>query len=111
LDGIWQCEVISASTGGWQYLQIDILWKITTKGKHVRVPKTVMLLWDFAHEMWEHRNSVLHNMKLEASRAMHEAEINDVMTKLYEKVETYSTNDRWYFDMPLALQLRKLLHS
>jgi hypothetical protein len=29
------------------------------------VRKTVMLLWDFAHEMWDHRNSVLHDTKLE----------------------------------------------
>jgi hypothetical protein len=36
----------------------------------VWVRKTVMLLWDFAHDMWEHRNSVLHDTQLEASWAM-----------------------------------------
>jgi hypothetical protein len=41
----------------------------------VWVSKTVMLLWDFAPNMWEHRNSVLHDTKLKASRAMREAEI------------------------------------
>jgi hypothetical protein len=59
----------------------------------VWVCKTVMLLWDFANEMWEHRNSVLHDTKLEASRAIRDAEINDAITKLYEKVDTYSTED------------------
>jgi hypothetical protein len=59
----------------------------------VWVHKTVMLLWGFAHEMWDHQNSVLHNTKLEASCAMHDAEINDAITKLYEKVETYSAED------------------
>jgi hypothetical protein len=59
----------------------------------VWVHKTVMLLWDFAHEMWEHQKSVLHDTKLEASRAMRDAEINDAITKLYEKVDTYSTED------------------
>jgi hypothetical protein len=59
----------------------------------VWVRKTVMLLWDFAHEMWEHQNSVLHDTKLEASCAMYDAEINDAITKLYEKVNTYSAED------------------
>jgi hypothetical protein len=62
-----------------------------------------MLLWDFAHKMWEHQNSVLHDTKLEASCAMRDAEINDASTKLYEKVNTYSAEDQWYFDVPLAI--------
>jgi hypothetical protein len=70
-----------------------------------------MLLWDFAHEMWDHRNSVLHDTKLEASRAMHDAVFNNAITKLYEKVNTYSTEDRWYFEVPLTIRLRKLLRS
>ena len=44
-------------------------------------------------EMWDHQNSVLHNTKLEASHAMHDAEINDAITKLYKKVNTYSAED------------------
>jgi hypothetical protein len=35
----------------------------------VWVRKTVMLLWDFAHEMWEHRNSVLHEPRGLSSNA------------------------------------------
>ena len=42
---------------------------------------------------------------------MQNAEINDAITKLYEKVDTYSAEDRWYFDLPLALRLRKPLRS
>jgi hypothetical protein len=42
---------------------------------------------------------------------MREAEINDAITKLYNKVDTYSADDRWYFDMPLAIRLRKPLRS
>jgi hypothetical protein len=42
---------------------------------------------------------------------MHDAEINDAITKLYEKVDTYSTEDQWYFDVPLAIQLHKPLRS
>jgi hypothetical protein len=61
--------------------------------------------------MWEHRNNVLHDMQLEVSCAMRDAEINDVITKLYEKVDTYSAEDRWYFDVPLAIRLRKPLRS
>jgi hypothetical protein len=79
--------------------------------QHIWVRKTVMLLWDFAHEMWEHRNSVLHDTNLTASRATREAEINDAITKLYDNVDTYSADDQWYFDMPLAIRLRKPLRS
>jgi hypothetical protein len=61
--------------------------------------------------MWEHWNSVLHDTKLEASRAMHDAEIDDAITKLYEKVDRYSTEDRWYFDVLLAIRLCKPLRS
>jgi hypothetical protein len=53
--------------------------------------------------MWEHRNAVLHNTQLEScSRKMREAEINDVIIKLYEQVNTYSAEDWWYFDILLA---------
>jgi hypothetical protein len=94
-------------------LAVSVNWHLeenNDKGD-VWVHKTVMLLWDFAHEMWEYWNSVLHDTKLEASRAMHDAEINDAITKLYEKVDTYSTEDQWYFDVPLAIRLRKPLRS
>jgi hypothetical protein len=75
----------------------------------VWVWKTILHLWDFGHEMWEHQNAVLHNMQLESSRKMLEADVNDAITKIYAKVDTYSTEDQWYFDMPLAIWLRKPL--
>jgi hypothetical protein len=59
--------------------------------------------------MWEHRNDVLHNMQLESSRMMWNAEINNAIMKLYEKVDTYAAEDRWYFALPLTLRLRKPL--
>jgi hypothetical protein len=31
---------------------------------------------------------------------MREADINDAITKLNEKVDTYSAGDQWYFDVP-----------
>jgi hypothetical protein len=61
--------------------------------------------------MWEHCNDVLHDMQLEVSCAMPDAEINNVITKLYEKVDMYSAEDRWYFDVPLEIRLRKPLRS
>jgi hypothetical protein len=73
--------------------------------------KTVLQLWAFAHEMWEHRNSVLHDTLLEFSRRMRDAEINNAIVKLYDKVERYLTDDRWYFDVPLAIRLCKPLRS
>jgi hypothetical protein len=42
---------------------------------------------------------------------MHDAEINDAITKLYEKIDTYSAKDWWYFDVLLAIWLRKPLRS
>jgi site-specific DNA-cytosine methylase len=61
--------------------------------------------------MWEHRNAVLHNTQLESSRMIQHAEINDAIMKLYEKVNTYSAEDCWCFNLPLALWLRKSLRS
>jgi hypothetical protein len=71
--------------------------------------KPVLQLWAFAHEMWEHQNSVLHNTLLEFSRRMRDANINNAIVKLYGKVESYLADDRWYFDVPLAIRLCKLL--
>jgi hypothetical protein len=42
---------------------------------------------------------------------MHDAEINDAITKLYEKVDTYSAEDQWYFEVPLTTQLHKPLQA
>jgi len=61
--------------------------------------------------MWEHPNAVLHDTQLEASRKIRDADINDEITKLYKNIESYAAEDRWYFKMPLALHLRKLLRS
>jgi hypothetical protein len=35
-------------------------------------------------------------------------DINDEIMKLYDKVDSFAAEDRWYFDMPLALQLKNL---
>ncbi len=75
------------------------------------VRKTVPHLWDFAHEMWEHRNSVLHDTQLESSRRVRDADAGDAITKPHEKVDTYSAEDRWCFDVPLATRLCKTLRS
>jgi len=73
--------------------------------------KVILQLWSFSDEMWEHRNAVLHDTQLEASRKIRDADINDEITKLYENIESYAAEDRWYFEMPLALRLRKPLRS
>jgi len=73
--------------------------------------KTILQLWEFSREMWEHRNSILHDTELAASRRIRDAQINDEITKLYEAIETYDADDRGYFDLPLVLRLRKLLRS
>jgi hypothetical protein len=75
------------------------------------VRKTVLQLWEFSREMWEHRIDVLNNMQLESSRTMQNEEINDAIIKLYEKVDTYAAEDRWYFALPLMLRLCKPLRS
>jgi len=72
--------------------------------------KAILQLWEFSREMWEHRNAVLHDMQLEASRRIQDADLNDAITKLYEKIDTYAAQDRWYFDIPLVLRLKKSLH-
>jgi hypothetical protein len=69
--------------------------------------RAILELWSFAHEMWAHRNAVLHNAVLEASRKIRD----DDITKLYDKVDSFAAEDRWYFHMPLALRLKKPLRS
>jgi hypothetical protein len=61
--------------------------------------------------MWEHRNVVLHDTQLESSQTVWNAEINNAITKLYAQVDVCAAEDRWYFDVPLTLQLRKPLRS
>jgi hypothetical protein len=36
-----------------------------------------------------------------------DADVNGAITKLYAIIETYDVADWWYFDMPLALHLKK----
>jgi hypothetical protein len=35
--------------------------------------------------------------------SMRDANLNDAITKLYKKVDTYSAEDWWYVDVPLAM--------
>jgi hypothetical protein len=75
------------------------------------VQKTILQLWEFTHAMWEHQNAVLHDTQLESSRTVRNAEINDTITKLYTQVDVFAAEDRWYFDVPLTIRLRKPLRS
>jgi hypothetical protein len=73
--------------------------------------KTISELWAFAREMWLHRNSHLHDPSSADSTKMMGAAVNAAITALYEQVDTYSAQDRWRFDMPLALCLCTRLRS
>jgi hypothetical protein len=75
------------------------------KGK-VWVRQMILQLWEFSWEMWEHRNSILHNTQLEASCKICDDQINDEIKKLHAGIETYDAADRWYFDIPLVLCLQ-----
>jgi hypothetical protein len=50
--------------------------------------KMILLLWNFANEMLEHWNAILHNHELEALRIIWDADINNAITKLYANIET-----------------------
>jgi hypothetical protein len=73
--------------------------------------KTISELWEFARDMWLHRNSSLHDPTSTDCRQMKGAAVNAAITALYAAVDTYSAQDRWRFDMPLALRLRTRLRS
>jgi hypothetical protein len=73
--------------------------------------KTILQIWEFTHEMWEHHNAILHNHQIESSRQICDAQINNKITKLYENIDSYDVSDRWYFELPLALCLRKPLQN
>ena len=73
--------------------------------------KTILQLWEFSREMWEHRNSILHDSQLKASHKIQDAQINDEIMKLYAHIDNYDAANRWYFELPLALRLRRPLRS
>jgi hypothetical protein len=83
------------------------LWLAPKNGKgKVWTWRAILELWDFAYEMWEHCNAVLHNAELKAFRKIWDDDINDEINKLYDNVESFAAEDRWYFEMPLVLWLK-----
>jgi hypothetical protein len=46
-----------------------------------------------------------YDTQIEFSRKMRDEEINDLIAKLYEKVNSYLAEDQWYFNVPLAIRL------
>jgi hypothetical protein len=72
---------------------------------------TVSELWDFARAMWVHRNSCLHDPTSLECRQLKGAAVNAAITALYDRVDTFSAQDRWRFDLPLALRLRTRLSA
>ena len=74
--------------------------------------KTISELWEFARAMWlHHTNSSLHDPTSTDCCQMKGAAVNAAITALYADVDTYSAQDRWRFDMPLALRLCARLQS
>jgi len=65
--------------------------------------KTVSLLWEFSREMWEDGNKCLHDSSSEDCRKMKGAAVNVEMKRLYDNIDSYAAEDRWPFDLPLAL--------
>jgi len=39
------------------------------------------------------------------------AAVDAGIQRLHDKVDSYAAEDRWHFDLPLALQLKKPLRS
>ena len=83
--------------------------KITKSDKETR--KVILQLWEFGGQMWKHWNSILHDPKIDDLRQMKSAAVNAAIIKLYAEVDTYAAEDHWYFEMPLAFHLCKLLQS
>jgi hypothetical protein len=73
--------------------------------------KSIFHLWEFGYEMWTHRNSTLHNSALPACHQMKGAAVDADIATLYHQVDSYAAEDRWRFDLPLALRLRTPLRS
>jgi fructose-1,6-bisphosphatase len=59
--------------------------------------------------MWEHRNDKLHNVKLETCRKMKAAAVDTEIEKLYARIQEVDAEDRWRFNTPLMVQLKKPL--
>jgi hypothetical protein len=73
--------------------------------------KSITHLWYFAHEMWTHHNSTLHNSALPDCPQMKGADVDANITTLYNKVDSYAAENRWCFDLHLALRLHTPLRS
>jgi hypothetical protein len=83
LAGIWPCGGILASRHwGLGVMAYPVTAQLKDQGKNWTW-KMILLLWNFADAMWEHRNTILHNHELGASRTIRDADINDVITKPY----------------------------
>jgi hypothetical protein len=51
----------------------------------VWVRKTILQLWEFAREMWEHRNEVLHNTELSSPQEKCEMQISMMLSRNYTR--------------------------
>lgn len=58
-----------------------------------RARKATFHLWDFAQEMWFHRNSTLQNSALPDCHRMKGAAIDVAITTLYGQVDFYAAED------------------
>ena len=65
--------------------------------------KTVTQLWDFASQMWEHRNGKLHDPKSEMTRKMKAAAVDLEISRLYGMIDKFAEEDRWHFNIPLKM--------
>jgi hypothetical protein len=61
--------------------------------------------------MWNDRNRILHDSSNADTTIMKSAAIDAEITKLYKHMETYAVEDRQFFNLPLALRLRKPLRA
>jgi len=61
--------------------------------------------------MWEDWNKKLQDSSLVDCQKVKGAALDAEIQRMYDKVDSYAAEDRWHFDLPLALRLKKPLRS
>ena len=105
----WQAMAKGWTTEEWAIIQQEYYKLICSRktGKRWLV-EIIKKLWLIAWDMWEHRNSILHNTENVHSQTQ-EAQLNKKMCKLYSAAIRYMAHspDNYLLGIPISNLIRK----
>ena len=97
----WQAMAKGWTTEEWAVIQQEYY-------KLIGLVEIIKKLWLIAWDMWEHRNSILHNTENVHSQTQ-EAQLNKKMCKLYSAAIRYLAHspDNYLLGIPISNLIRK----